>query len=63
MTLVLTCMVIHSVWVYFQDADKFCEEAASEQLKKMSFQNKVVIDELTGPKYTKKGYSDPVVGI
>lgn len=43
-----------------QDADKFCEEAASEQLKKMSFQNKVVIDELTGPKYTKKGYSDPV---
>ena len=45
----------------FQTAETFCEEAANQQLKYMMYQNQLVVNELTQPKFKTEEFLDPVV--
>ena len=42
------------VFMYFQDAETFCEEAANQQIDTMAKDNTLVINQLTQPKYKSK---------
>lgn len=53
--------VIEMLAKILKTAETFCEEAANQQMQNMIFQNQLVVDELTRPKFRKEKYPDPVM--
>lgn len=46
-----------------KEAEIFCEDAASQQLEQMIYQNTLVVNELTQPRFKKEGYIEPVASV